>query len=299
MPTKSKISKTKPLLVVVTGLSGAGLTTAIHALQDAGFFCIDNLPIELMQSAVMSSIGRPGTERGIAFGMDIRDKRFAKDFPKLKKQLIAKGIMPDVVFLTSSNDVLETRYSATRRKHPLLARGITLEQAIRNERKLLGPVLAAADVVIDTSLWSPHNLSRAMEARYAGDLKPRTLFVTITSFGFKHGEHRPLDLLFDVRFSANPHFVKRLKDKTGKSAAVRNFVFSDPKAKKFFKMLEKTLRFLLPAYSSEGKHFLRIGIACTGGQHRSVAFAEELARTLKLRPIPNTSISIVHRDINI
>jgi UPF0042 nucleotide-binding protein len=287
----------KPFLVIVTGLSGAGNSTALNALADNGMYCIDNLPIEMLEPTIdLLESGRIVAPNGLALCMDVRDQSFAKEFPGLKRR-IADRVKLDVIFLTADEQVIATRYGTTRRKHPLLRGGETLVEAIAEERALLGPVEESADHVYDTSTWSPHQLARAMEDRFSKALPARVLHVTVTSFGFKYGQHKPADMLFDVRFLDNPHFVPELKELTGMDAPVRDYVFGNDTAKTMFAKIDDMLRFLLPQYYREGKHYLRIGIGCSGGKHRSVAFAEEIGKVLLSKPVPNTIVTIIHRDV--
>ena len=284
------------LLVIVTGLSGAGLSTVINALQDVGFYCIDNLPFELIWQTVDLIESGNISAKGFAFGMDIRDKKFAQSFPAIKEKLKQK-IRLDVVYLEADRNVLATRYSATRRKHPLTAGDITISKAIVREAKLLAPVKQSADVVFDTTMWSPHNLARMIEKRYSDDLPPRKLYVTITSFGFKYGVLRQCDEIFDVRFLTNPYFSPELKDKHGLQKEVDQYVFADQNAEIFLSKIVDMHKFLLPLYFIEGKHYFRIGIGCTGGKHRSVSFAKRLAERLTECAIPHIEIQVAHRDI--
>lgn len=292
----SRSNSSKPLLVIVTGLSGAGMSTCVKALEDQGFFCIDNLPIETIWSVVEMITKGKTPARGWAFGMDIRDNEFSRKFPEIKKKL-AEFVTLDVMFFTAEDKILATRFSETRRRHPLITRGADILKAVARERKLLKPVEDAADVIIDTSRWSPHRLARVVEERFRGDLPPRKLYVEIMSFGFKYGYSRPFENVYDVRFVRNPHFEPELKPKTGLDPEIRDYVFADPHAQEFLARIESLLRFLLPRYFEEGKHYFRIGVGCTGGKHRSVAFAEELGRLLTEHPIPNVDIKISHRDI--
>jgi len=288
---------TKPFLVIVTGLSGAGLSTAVNTLQDNGFYCVDNLPIEMIWNFVELIESGKYKVRGFAVVMDIRDRSFASDFPALKSKL-AQRLRLDVLFLNADPSVVAIRYGSTRRKHPLLTPKGNLLGAIRKESEMLQPVEKSADVVFDTSSWSPHYLSRMVESRYYAEIPPRSLYLTITSFGFKYGQLRPLDMMFDVRFLPNPHFVMELKEQSGLDPGVRDFVLTNPMTKEFFQHLEGMHRFLLPHYFNEGKHYLRVGIGCTGGRHRSVAIAEELARVLSSSPIENIIVNISHRDVD-
>lgn len=286
------------MLVIVTGLSGAGNSTALNALADSGMYAIDNLPMEMIDSVIdLLESGRISAPHGLALGMDVRDQRFAAEFPALKRK-IADRVRTEVVFLTADDHVIATRFSTTRRKHPLLHEGETLSEVIERERQLLAPVEEAADVVIDTSALSPHQLARAMEQRFSQDMPGRMLHVTITSFGFKYGQLKPVDTMFDVRFLENPYFVPELKDMSGLDPEVRDFIFSHENSQVMFKKIDEMLRFLLPNYYQEGKHYFRIGVGCSGGRHRSVCFAEELGRQFLKTQVPNTIVTIIHRDID-
>lgn len=288
-----------PLLVIVTGLSGAGNSTALNALADAGMYAIDNLPMEMLEPTIgLLESGRIVATHGLALCMDVRDQSFARQFPEMKKKLAGR-IRLEVIFLTADQHAIATRFGTTRRKHPLMRGGETLQEAIDTERELLGPVEEAADIVFDTTHWNPQQLARAVEQRLASDLPPRVLHVTITSFGFKHGQADPVDTMFDVRFLDNPYFVPELKDKSGLEPEVRDYIFSHQPAKQMLQKMEDMLRFLLPLYYREGKHYFRLGVGCTGGRHRSVCFAEELGQTFLKKPIPHTMITILHRDIDL
>lgn len=284
------------LLVIVTGLSGAGNSTALAALADCGMYCIDNLPMEMFGTIIdFLEAGRINAENGIALGMDVRDKSFALQFPELKKKY-AERIRLEVVFLTADDHVVATRFTTTRRRHPLMKGGETLPEVIEEERQMLAPVEEAADVVFDTTSWSPHMLARQMEQRFYRDVPARMLHITITSFGFKYGQLKPVDTMFDVRFLENPYFVPELRDKSGLDPEVRDFIFARDDAKEMMQKIDGMLRFLLPKYYMEGKHYFRLGIGCSGGRHRSVAFAEELGRAFLASPIANTITTIIHRD---
>lgn len=293
----SEKKSNKPILVIVTGLSGSGLTTMLNTLQDNGFFCIDNLPIELISSTLDLILDGSVKAKGFAFGMDIRDKGFAQEFPAVKES-IQRRVNLDVVYLTAESPTIAIRYGSTRRAHPLIGKKGDLTAAIERERVLLAPVSRAADLVLDTTTLSPHALARKVEERYSKEIPARSLYVTITSFGFKHGQHRHCDSIFDVRFLSNPYFVPDLKNKTGLDKPVMDFIRADQKSREFMERLEKWHRFLLPLYLAEGKHYFRIGIGCTGGKHRSVFVAEWLANKLKQDPIPRIVVNIAHRDIH-
>lgn len=286
-----------PLLIIVTGLSGAGLSTALRALQDSGFYCIDNLPVELLSQAIDLIESGSYASRGFAFGMDIRDDKFVSAFPTLKEKLSRRARV-DLMFLHSDEKTLMARYGTTRRKHPLLAAANgSLLEAIRREAMILGPIEQAADVAFDTSTWSPQSLTAAIEARYHRELQPRRLHVTISSFGFKYGQLRPADMIFDARFLPNPYFDLKLRDRSGLDAEVRRMILQDSQGREFFNRLEEMCRFLLPQYLAEGKHHLRIGIGCTGGFHRSVCLVEALAEAFNRKKLPNIEIAVEHRDL--
>lgn len=282
-------------LVIVTGLSGAGLSTAIDGLQDLGFYCIDNLPVKMIGAAKEWMLAN-AKQRKFALGMDIRTREFAEQFKEIKNAL--KGTFNlEVIFLTANNRILETRYSTTRRKHPV-GEKTALGAAIVKERELLEPLEYLADVVFDTSSWSPHHLVRSLEQRYFGDVR-RKLLVTITSFGFKYGQITQADSLFDVRFIENPYFVDDLRGKNGRDAEIIEFIENDKRAFEFRSRLLDLFRFLLPNHYKEGKNYFRIGIGCTGGQHRSVYFAEKLAEDL-LKSFEDDAffeVERVHRDL--
>ncbi len=289
----------RPLLVIVTGLSGAGKSTAIKALEDLSFFCIDNLPFELVEQAVDKILQSDWYHpKRIALGMDVRDKSFVNGFRGLRERLASK-LEIDLLFLTASDEVLTERFSTTRRKHPLLDSGGELLAAIRREAVALAPIEQQADVSFDSTTWSPHFLARKIEERYSAHKIGRHLHVTITSFGFKHGMLKPADTIFDVRFLRNPYFDPQLKERTGVDPAVAAYVFADPLAPTFLEKLVDLHHFLFPEYYKEGKHYFRIGIGCTGGKHRSVAMAEKLALELAALRIPQVLISVTHRDIHV
>ncbi len=298
MSTEKADMEDGPLLVIVTGLSGAGKSTAIKALEDLGFYCIDNLPFAMVDTAVDYLLQSKWQPQRYVLGMDARDTDFIAGFADLQLRL-RKKINFDVLFLSSSADQLAARFSTTRRKHPLLDTGGQLIAAIRREIHALQPIEAMADVAFDTSTWSVHFLARKIEERYSGRLVGRQLHVNITSFGFKNGMLKPADTIFDVRFLRNPYFDPHLKDRTGLEQAVARYVFEDPNAETFLNKLIDLHSFLFPEYYKEGKHYFRLGIGCTGGKHRSVAIAERLAMALAELELPQIAISVNHRDIDV
>jgi len=289
----------KPRVVIVTGLSGSGLTSALHTLQDNGFYCVDNLPIELLWNAVgLIESGTISEHTGYAFGMDIRSAQFAKKFPSIKKDLVER-VNLDVIFITADSEVLQNRYGTARRRHPAEGMAKDLESQIAKEKELLEPVAKAADVCIDTTHLKPRQLRELVEARYQKIVGHplRTLQVVLVSFGFKHGALSPIEQLHDVRFLPNPYFEAGLKSKTGLDQEVQDYVLKSSAAAEMFNKLLDLYNFLLPQCLDEGRHFLRVGLGCTGGQHRSVAFVERLAAELGKHPLPGVLISVVHRDL--
>lgn len=290
---------TKPRVVIVTGLSGAGLSTALHTLQDNGFYCIDNLPIELLWDTVgLIESNKISTDIGYAFGMDIRSAQFAKKFPAIKKDL-AERVELDVIFIRADGFELQRRYGTARRRHPAADLAKDIEGQVNKEETLLKPVAEAADVSIDTTHLKPRQLCSLIESRYQKTVgRPlRTLQVVFVSFGFKYGQATSIEQLHDVRFLPNPYFEPTLRVKTGRDLDVQEYVFQAPAALEIFNKLIELYRFLLPQYLAEGRHFVRIGIGCTGGQHRSVALVERLSIELAKEKLPGVEISVTHRDI--
>ena len=290
----------KPRVVIVTGLSGAGLTSALHTLQDSGFYCIDNLPIELLWDTIgLIESGNIPTDVGYAFGMDIRSAQFAKKFPTFKKDL-AERVDLDVMFISAESSALQSRYGTARRRHPAAGLAADLEGQIAKEELLLKPVAEAADVRIDTTHFKPRQLRAFVESRYQRIVgRPlRTLQVVFVSFGFKYGTLTPVEELHDVRFLPNPYFEPDLKVKTGLDDDVQEYVFKSPPAVEMLNKLMDLYRFVLPQYLAEGRHFLRVGLGCTGGQHRSVSMVERLAKQLNKEVASEIVISVVHRDLN-
>lgn len=287
-----------PLLVIVTGLSGAGKSTAIKALEDLSFYCIDNLPFAMVDDAVDHLLSSKWSPRRYALGMDARDREFLKGFADLQERL-QKRIQLDVLFLSCAPEQLAERFSTTRRKHPLLDTGGQLIAAIKRESHALQSIERMADVSFDTTSWSVHFLARKIEERYSDKLVGRQLHVNITSFGFKNGLLKPADTVFDVRFLRNPFFDPALKDRTGLEAPVAAYVFEDPNTQVFLDKLIDLHNFLLPEYYKEGKHYFRIGIGCTGGKHRSVAMAERLAIAISNLGLTQIAVSVSHRDLDV
>ncbi len=276
-------------IILLTGMSGAGKTTAVKALEDAGFYCIDNLPSFLLPSLLTDANNRPELAR-MALGMDARDHGFVTASQAIIDQIKGSGHQLSIIFLEADNQVLLRRYSEMRRRHPFASPSV--RAGIEAERVLLAGIKAQANLVIDTSRLTPHGLRSEMLKDVQGI--PQTLQVGLVSFGFKHGVPQEVDVLFDVRFLPNPYFVADLRPLTGVDQAVAAFVLDSALAQEFLDRLLPLLRFLIPQYQREGKTYLTIGIGCTGGQHRSVAVAERLRQLLQEQ---TETIFITHRDL--
>jgi UPF0042 nucleotide-binding protein len=282
-----------PLIKIVSGLSGAGKTVALRALEDAGYTCIDNLPPQLIDAVAATMAGQEHGAR-VAIGIDVRGREF---LPRIVRELPAlrQRYPIEIVFLEAEADILVRRFKETRRPHPLVSPEVAeLDRAIALEKGLLLPLREAADTIIDTSPFTPHQLREHMLARFRGEGHGAGLSVTVMSFGYKFGIPRAADLLFDVRFLPNPHFIPELRDLTGIDIPVSTFVMEKPQTREFLDRLGDFLAFLLPLYEKEGKAYLTIGIGCTGGRHRSIAIAEDLA--VRLRG-GGRNVAVLHRDL--
>lgn len=280
-------------IVVITGLSGSGKSTAIRALEDLGFFCVDNLPLGLLPSFLEQNQAAKHPSERIGLVMDARGRHFLDNAAEVFAQVRAQGHRLEVVFLEAQIDTLVRRYSETRRKHPL-APDSPVRDGIRAEQKLLTDLRHLADHSLDSTSMTVHDLRRAIQDLYsAQNSDQRTLTLNVMSFGFRHGVPSEADLVFDVRFLRNPHFVPALKHKTGEEREVEDYVLSQPDAKTFLMHLYRLLDFTLPLYRAEGKTYLTVAVGCTGGQHRSVAVARDIARHLDRLSYP---VNLRHRD---
>lgn len=279
--------------VIVSGMSGAGKSTTLKMLEDAGYFCVDNLPIKLIKPfAKMAFDGESQLDK-VAIGTDIRG---GSDFDKLEhvfKEMIAAGYAYEVLYLDSSDDVLVRRYKETRRRHPL-AKGERIENGIRLEREKTSFLKQSANYVIDTSTMLTRELKLELDKIFVEEKQYKNIFITVLSFGFKYGIPVDSDLVFDVRFLPNPYYDPKLKHLTGNDAPVREFVMKEKKTVQFLDKLTDMLEFLIPNYQNEGKYQLVISIGCTGGKHRSVTLANALYDSLKEL---GYSVKIEHRDI--
>jgi RNase adapter protein RapZ len=279
-------------LLVITGLSGAGRSEAADDLEDLGWFVIDNLPITLLDKVV--ELGQLGSEPGQRLAFVIGPTADHVDLLERIVALRRDDHRVRVLFLDASTSVLVKRYGSTRRRHPLDNGHGSITDAIERERLLLESVKAAADLVIDTTELTVHQLKARVGDAFAEGRLDEGMRVVVTSFGYKYGLPLDVDLVFDVRFLPNPHWVEALRPLTGLDDAVREFVFAQPATAEFLQRLQHLLELVLPAYAAEGKSYLNLAVGCTGGQHRSVALAEDLAtwmRSAGLRP------GVVHRDL--
>jgi len=279
----------KPIIVILTGLSGSGKTVALRALEDSGFFCVDNLPIALIDSFA-SIISRNREIRKIGIGIDIREKGSLSEINDVLKTL-RKKYQTQVLFLEAEKDVLMRRFRETRRPHPL---GGTIDEAIHIEKERLAPLKEVADRVVDTSSFTPHQLRQLITSFYGLQTGRKAMTVVLISFGFKFGAPQNIDLLFDVRFLPNPNFIPELKPLRGTDRQVADYVLKNTTAREYVKKIQEFIDFLIPQYIKEGRSYLTIGVGCTGGNHRSPAIAEKLQSHLRRHPI---DLNVVHRDL--
>lgn len=278
-------------LVVATGLSGSGKSYVAHALEDLGYTTVDNLPLSLLlEFAGEVAAGRVARRKN-AVVLDVRNPDFAETFPGLLEKL-RERLRITVLFLACDDRTLLNRFSATRRPHPL-ADGRSLEEAVAYERRLLADVMEKSDLVIDTTAMTVHELRAAVAQHFREPGDPGVLAVSLVSFGFKHGHPAALDLCFDVRFLANPHFDARLRARTGRDPEVARFIEAGEQTEPFYTRLRDFLVYCLPNYRRENRAYLTIGIGCTGGRHRSVYVAERLGRDFTALGYP---VRIAHRD---
>jgi len=280
-------------ILIVTGLSGSGKSTAIKAFEDLGYFCIDNLPVLLLPDFLKLREESSGHLWHVALGMDIRERRFLESYPKIFSELRKRGTNLEILFLEATDDVLQRRFSQTRRKHPLAEKGSILE-GIKAEREMLRDLKRMATRVVDTSAANVHDLKRLVSRLYAILPEQDALHVMVLSFGFKYGVPPEADIVMDVRFLPNPFFVEGLRDLDGRREEVIRFVLQDEQSQMFLDKFSALLTDLLPRYRAEGKSYLTIAIGCTGGKHRSVVMAEKLSARL-LEHGYQTHLS--HRDV--
>jgi UPF0042 nucleotide-binding protein len=278
--------------VVVTGLSGSGKSTALKVLEDLGFYCIDNLPVALLPKFVELWQGAREDVSRVALGIDVRERRFLRDFPRVFDELRAAGAEPEVIYLEASDDVLVRRFSETRRPHPAAEDGAVAD-GIRREREALRELRALATRIVDTSAFTVHELRAALRELLAPP-DAATMTISLVSFGYKHGLPTDADVALDCRFLPNPFFVEELRPRTGLDPDVAAYVLERPDAQEFLTHVLALLAFTLPRYQREGKSYLTIAIGCTGGRHRSVVLVEEFRRRLAAL---GYRVLVRHRDL--
>jgi RNase adapter protein RapZ len=281
--------------VVITGFSGAGKSTAMNVFEDAGYFCVDNLPPEMIRSLVELFVHKGSKVERAAVVSDVRGGVYFEALRAVVDDLDALGLSHHVLFLEAAEQTLVTRYKETRRRHPLAPEG-SIAAGVASERALLEPLRGRADLVIDTTGMSAAMLREKIAEEFLPRQAVGRLSVTFMSFGFKHGPPREEDLAFDVRFLANPHYEPELRELTGLDAAVVEYIARDGRLEELYERLQALLDFLLPQYVAEGKAHLVIAIGCTGGRHRSVAIAEHLAA--RYRDRDDLDVALAHRDID-
>jgi len=290
-PDEAQVHPARIEVAIVSGLSGAGRSTAAKALEDLGWFVVDNLPPELIATMVQLGAKSRGSVTRIAVVVDVRSRAFTADLTAVIRDLDTRGYRPRLMYLEASDPALIRRYEANRREHPL-QRGGRLVDGLAAERALLGPLRDIAEVVIDTSELSVHELRARIEREFTTG--PRRTTLTIVSFGFKYGLPLDADLVVDMRFLPNPHWIPELRDHTGLEGEVSDYVLSQEGAEEFMTRYVELFRLASAGYQREGKKYLTLAVGCTGGKHRSVATAEELARRLAGDEL---TVTVVHRDL--
>ncbi|BCS87244.1 RNase adapter RapZ [Pseudodesulfovibrio sediminis] len=284
-------------VVIVTGLSGAGKSTALKVFEDLGFFCIDGLPSEMSPKIADLILKFDNEYRGLALGMDLRQLEFLAGWDQAIKDFADIGISPQVLFLEAKMGELVRRYATTRRLHPLESKKLGLEQALEKEKELLAPIRTDAAMVLDTSDYSIHDLRRVIQTKWTAlEEAGRGMRVHIVTFGFKYGVPTEADLVFDLRFLPNPYFDKKLKQLNGLDSEVQRYVLGSDVGKEFDTRFTDFISYLLPLYADEGRYRITLAIGCTGGRHRSVAEAESVLAALKKK---GYSMSIEHRHMEL
>jgi UPF0042 nucleotide-binding protein len=281
-------------VVIITGLSGSGKSTALRSLEDIGFFCVDNLPVVLLPKFLAITVLSSPEIKQVALVMDLRERSFLDKYKRIFAGLKEKGYRIEILFLECSDDSLLHRFSETRRSHPLSVKGSVIE-GIELEREKLYSLKQMADKIIDTTSVNVHQLKDLVQRYYLPSSKHKKMVVNVTSFGYRYGLPTDADLVFDVRFLPNPHYIEDLKIYDGHNKAVEKYVLGNNESKEFLKKILDLMNFLIPLYEKEGKAMLNIAMGCTGGKHRSVVMANQLsAHFFTMKYIVNTS----HRDMN-
>lgn len=287
------IKEQKPQILVITGISGAGRSTAANTLEDEGWYVVDNMPPQMLQPLADLVTRAPESMPRLALGIDIRSMKMYEDIAGAIEQLRTKDIDLTLLFMDASDKDIIARYEAQRRPHPLQGEGRILD-GITREREVFADLRASADTVVDTSGKNVHQLAHTIREMF-NQQGPKLLNLTLTSFGFKYGAPADANMMVDMRFIPNPHWVPELRAQTGKDAGVRDYVFANPGTEEFVTHFVETLKPVLDGYRREGKHYATIAIGCTGGKHRSVAVTEELA--MRLRTLGTVNVNVQHRDM--
>jgi UPF0042 nucleotide-binding protein len=281
-------------IIIITGLAGSGKSTAMAALEDAGFYCVDNMPVALLPKFLQLPIESNTEIAGIALAMDLREKGFLSKYSRVFESLQKKGYKFEIFFLEAKEDILVQRYSATRRQHPL-SQGKSLLEGIRAERKQLEGLRAVSDKIIDTSSYTVHELKSKVLEMARKSKKSVSMRIQVVSFGFKNGVPLDADLVVDVRFLVNPYFVAELKHLNGEDDKIKNFILSQQDTQTFLNKYLDLLDYLIPMYEKEGKAYLTVAIGCTGGRHRSVTIARSIFDHIRKT---RSQAEILHRDID-
>jgi RNase adapter protein RapZ len=281
-------------LIIITGLSGSGKSTALAAFEDAGFYCVDNMPVALLPKFLELPLERSSDFPGLAFVMDLREKGFLSKYPSIFKKIRQNGLDLKVIFAEAREEIILQRFSQTRRQHPL-SRADNLMESVRAEQQQLEPLKIEADKIIDTSDFTVHDLKAAIMEIARKDATFSSMRIQVLSFGYKYGIPRDADIIMDVRFLTNPYFVPDLKHLTGESEKVTEFILNDGNTKQFMNKYLDLLDYLIPLYEKEGKAYLTIAIGCTGGKHRSVVIARVIHKHIgKVRQFRS---GLAHREL--
>jgi UPF0042 nucleotide-binding protein len=280
-------------VVIISGLSGSGKSTALKALEDIGFYCVDNMPVVLLPKFLEIQSDPAKQIDQVAMVMDLREKSFLEKYPRVFNRLRQQGYRIEVIFIDANDEILLHRFSETRRVHPVSVKGSVME-GIRLEREMLFPLKEMADWVIDTSSLNVHQLKDAVQRAFLTSSDKKRLIVNVVSFGYRYGLPADADVVFDVRFLPNPHFIEELKPHDGHHPGVRDYVMATDEAKGFIQRLFDLMDFIVPLYEQEGKARINIALGCTGGHHRSVVMANQLGGYFSEK---DYIVNITHRDI--